>query len=84
MGTNREARNWLQPQSWVSSRYRAREEMSEGDVMENIYSVRSVHPRLLSGGDFEHRRADVSLLQEGEQALPSAGQMKSTSGKFCA
>lgn len=33
--------------------------------MENIYSVRSVHPWLLFGGDFEHRRADVSrtLLQ---------------------
>lgn len=52
--------------------------------MENIYSMRSVLPRLLSGGDFEHRRADVSLLQDREQALPSAGQMKSTSGKFCA
>lgn len=52
--------------------------------MENIYSMRSVLPRLLSGGDFEHRRADVSLLQDREQALPSAGQMKCTSGKFCA
>lgn len=57
--------------------------------MENIYPMRSVHPRLLFGGDFEHRRADVScmLLQaraRGKQALPSAGKTKSTSGKFCA
>lgn len=55
--------------------------------MENIYSVRSAHPWLLFGGDFEHRRADVSrtLLQArdwGKQALSSAGKMKSTSGKF--
>lgn len=50
---------WLQTRSRVSYRYRAQKEMSE-DVMENIYSMRSMHPWLLFGGDFEHRRADVS------------------------
>ena len=55
--------------------------------MENIYSMRSVHPWLLFGGDFEHRRADVSrtLLQARgweKQELPLAGKTKSTSGKF--
>lgn len=49
---------WLQ--TWSCGRYRARQEMSEGDVMENIYPVRSVHPWLFFGRDFEHRRADVS------------------------
>lgn len=55
--------------------------------MENIYSVRSVYPWLLFGGDFEHRRADVSLMllqmrDCGKQTLPLAGKRKTTSGKF--
>lgn len=78
---------WLQTQHRVSYRYRARREVLEGDVMENIYTARSVHPWLLFGGDFEHRSAEVShtllhVRSWGKQALPLAGKAKKHKWKF--